>query len=101
MPQGSVSKPGGGGSGRFDVLYAQGVKLEQQVGRIFTKATNSQADLVIARTQQGKPHDEKETIELLKIKMSAIEQAILLIASKVDDLTHPAADEDAESPIGK
>ena len=65
------------------------MKLEQQVGRIFTKATNAQADVVIVRTQRGKPHDETETLELIKIKMSAIEQAILLVASKVDELQHP------------
>jgi len=66
------------------------MKLEQQVGRIFTKATNASADIVIRRTQQGKPHDEKEAMEFLKIKISAIEQALLLIASKVDELTNPA-----------
>jgi hypothetical protein len=73
------------------------MKLEQQVGRIFTKATKATADIVIRRTQEGKPHDEREAMEFLKIKMSAIEQALLLVASKVDELTYPAETEDSHS----
>lgn len=76
------------------VRYAQDMKLEQQVGRIFTKATNAGADVVIARTQQGKPHDDTESLALMKIKMSAIEQAVLLLASRLDEMANPAPIED-------
>lgn len=76
------------------------MKLEQQVGRLFTQATNAGADIVIARTQQGKPHDDSEMVALMKIKMSAIEHAVLLIAGKLDEINHPADQEDAPSPIG-
>lgn len=55
---------------------------------------------MIARTQQGKPHDDSEMLALMKIKMSALEHAILLIASKLDEMNHPADQEDAPSPIG-
>ncbi|MGQ0679543.1 MAG: hypothetical protein ACT4OM_07795 [Actinomycetota bacterium] len=76
------------------------MKLEQQVGRILTKATNAAADVVIARAQMGRTHDESEALEMLKIKMSAIEQAVLLLAGKLDALTGPDEDIQAPSPIG-
>lgn len=76
------------------------MKLEQQVGRLFTKATNAGADIVIARTQRGLPHDDSEMLALMKIKMSSLEHAILLIAGKLDEMNHPADQQDAPSPIG-